>query len=67
MARMQTIDNDLLTTITGGFARASANSSSSQMELALTKLASDIKDVARTPPPNNQMMPMMMMAMMSRR
>lgn len=63
---MQTIDLDLLLTITGGFARASAKQDSTT-ELALTKLASDIKGLAKAPPSSNQMMPMMMMAMMSRR
>lgn len=68
MGGMQTISPDQLEHITGGRARAASSSKlDDQIEQALTKLQSDIKDLARAPQSNNQMTTMMMMAMMARR
>jgi hypothetical protein len=64
---MQNIDPDLLANITGGYARANASNTDSATELAITKLASDIKGLAKPPPQNNQMTTMMMMMMVMRR
>ena len=64
---MQNIDLDDLALVTGGRARANDSSTDSATELALTKLASDIKELAKPPAQNNQMMTMMMMGLMMRR
>lgn len=66
-ACMQNIDPDLLSSITGGYARANPDKKDKNLELALTQLQSSIKDVARQPPPQNNMLMPMMMAMMMRR
>lgn len=62
---MQTIDNDLLTTITGGRARATTDKLDTKTELALTSLTSNIKELAK-PQQNNQLTQLMTFAMMSR-
>jgi len=67
MHGMQTIAPDMLSTITGGFARANPDKKDKNLELALTQLQSSIKDMARQPAPQNNMMMPMMMAMMMRR
>jgi len=61
---MQTIDTDLLLSITGGRARASTTLDA-KTETALTKLASDVKDLAK-PQQNTQLTTLMTVAVMSR-
>ena len=64
---MQNIDPALLASVTGGYARANPSATDSATELAITKLSSDIKDLAKPPPQNNQLTTMMMVMMMARR
>ena len=64
---MQNIDPAFLSSITGGYARANPDKQSAELETALTKLASDAKDLGRAQPQQNSMlMPMMMMMAMRR-
>lgn len=66
-SRMQNIDPEMLSSITGGYARANPDKKDKNVELALTKLQSSIKDMAKQPPQQNTMLMPMMMAMMMRR
>jgi hypothetical protein len=63
---MKTIDLDTLDTVTGGTETvAGARGLDTQTEAALTKLASDVKDLAKAPA-NSQMNQLMTMMVMSR-
>ena len=60
------VDTDTLGTVTGGTATvAGAKQLDTQTEAALTKLASDVKDLAKAPA-NSQMNQLMTVMMMSR-
>ena len=60
------VDLDNLVTVTGGTQTvAGARKLDTQTEAALTKLASDVKDLAKTPA-NSQMNQLMTMMVMSR-
>jgi hypothetical protein len=61
-----TLDLDTLVTVTGGTATVTgAKQLDTQTEAALTKLASDVKDLAKAPA-NSQMNQLMTVMMMSR-
>ncbi len=63
---MTNLDLDTLVTVTGGTATvAGAKQLDTQTEAALTKLASDVKDLAKAPA-NSQMNQLMTMMVMSR-
>lgn len=63
MRVMQNLDIDQVLTVTGG----AKNKSDDQTELALTKLASDIKDLGRNNnQPNTQLTTLLAVAIMSR-
>jgi hypothetical protein len=66
---MQTIDNASLLTITGGAARANSSSIDAKTEQLLTKLASDVKDLAKAPQTNQtqQLLTMVMMSKLAQR
>jgi hypothetical protein len=66
---MTKLELDLLVTVTGGTATvAGAKQLDTQTEAALTKLASDVKDLGKAPANSqmNQLMTLMMSKMMSR-
>ena len=63
---MTNLDLDTLVTVTGGTATvAGAKQLDTQTEAALTKLASDVKDLGKAPA-NSQMNQLMTVMMMSR-
>jgi len=63
---MTKLELDLLVTVTGGTATvAGAKQLDTQTEAALTKLASDVKDLAKAPA-NSQMNQLMTVMMMSK-
>ncbi|HUS31051.1 MAG TPA: hypothetical protein VMZ53_21220 [Kofleriaceae bacterium] len=66
---MTTIDNQILETVTGGTQTVSgARKLDTATEQALTKLSSDVKDLAKAPQQSQttQLMTVMMMAKMMR-
>lgn len=67
MRVMQDLDSDQLITATGGTKTVASNKSDEQTELALTKLASDIKDLGRNNnQQNTQLTTLLTVAIMSR-